>query len=67
MKVLTALKNKMNYFSRANVVLEIHCLPLFGMISNYSTPNIVILRSIAYIQMLNLDIKSGIEAHHQQR
>jgi hypothetical protein len=36
-----------------NVVLETDCLPLLGMITNCSIPDIVMLRYIAYIKSLN--------------
>jgi hypothetical protein len=50
---LTALKAERNYLIGANVVLETDCLPLLGMIANCSTPDIAMLRWIAYIRTLN--------------
>ena len=50
---LTALKADRNYLIGANVVLETDCLPLLGMIANCSTPDIAMLRWIAYIRSLN--------------
>jgi len=50
---LTALKAERNYLIGANVILETDCLPLLGMIGNCSTPDIVMLRWIAYIKTLN--------------
>lgn len=50
---LTALKAERNYLIGADVILETDCLPLLGMISNCSTPDIVMLRWIAYIKTLN--------------
>ena len=50
---LTAIKADRNYLIGANVVLETDCLPLLGMISNCSTPDIAMLRWIAYIRSVN--------------
>ena len=50
---LTTLKAERNYLIGANVVLETNCLPLLGMIANCSSPNIAMLRWIAYIKSLN--------------
>ena len=50
---LTALKADRNYLIGANVILETDCLPLLGMIANCSTPDIAMLRWIAYIRSLN--------------
>ena len=50
---LTALKADRNYLIGANVVLETDCLPLLGMVANCSTPDIAMLRWIAYIRSLN--------------
>jgi hypothetical protein len=50
---LTALKADKNYLIGANVVLETDCLPLLGMIANCSSPDIAMLRWIAYIKSLN--------------
>jgi hypothetical protein len=50
---LTAIKADRNYLIGANVVLETDCLPLLGMIANCSTPDIAMLRWIAYIRSVN--------------
>lgn len=50
---LSALKAERNYLIGADVVLETDCLPLLGMIANCSTPDIAMLRWIAYIRTLN--------------
>jgi hypothetical protein len=50
---LTAIKADRNYLIGANVVLETDCLPLLGMIANCSTPDIAMLRWIAYIRSIN--------------
>ena len=54
---LTALKADINYLIGANVVLETDCLPLLGMISNCNSPDIAMLRWIAYIKSLNPVLK----------
>ena len=54
---LTALKADRNYLIGANVVLETDCLPLLGMISNCNSPDIAMLRWIAYIKLLNVVLK----------
>jgi len=41
---ITALKAERNYLIGASVVLETDCLPLLGMISNCTTPDIVMVR-----------------------
>ena len=56
-EALTALKVDKNYLIGANVVLEIDCLPLLGMIPNCNSPDIAMLRWIAYIKSLNPVLK----------
>ena len=51
--VVTALKNDKEYLIGTEVIVETDCLPLLGMISNCSTPDIAMLRWIAYIKSLN--------------
>ncbi|KAL2622834.1 hypothetical protein R1flu_003039 [Riccia fluitans] len=55
--VVIALKTERNYLIGADVVLETDCLPLLGMIANYSIPDIAILRWIAYIKTLNPELR----------
>ncbi|KAL3679949.1 hypothetical protein R1sor_022905 [Riccia sorocarpa] len=55
--VVTALKTERNYLIGAHVVLETDCLPLLGMIANCSTPDIAMLRWIAYIKTLNPELR----------
>lgn len=50
---LTAMKADRNYLIGTNVVLETDCLPLLGMVANCSTPDIAMLRWIAFIRSLN--------------
>ena len=54
LEALTAIKAVRNYLIGANVVLETDCARLLGMIANCSTPDIAMLRWIAYIRSLNL-------------
>ncbi|MCO5601145.1 hypothetical protein L7F22_055264 [Adiantum nelumboides] len=51
--VVTSLKCDKEYFIGASVTVEIDCLPLLGMITSFSTPDIAMLRWIAYIKSLN--------------
>lgn len=51
--VITALKCDKEYLIGATVMVEIDCLPLLGMITTCSTPDIAMLRWIAYIKSLN--------------
>ncbi|KAL3681576.1 hypothetical protein R1sor_024532 [Riccia sorocarpa] len=55
--VLTAMKVDKDFLIGAYVVLETDCLPLLGMIANCSTPDITMLRWIAYIRSLNPELR----------
>jgi len=55
--MVTAMKNEKEYLIGATVVVETDCLPLLGMIATCSTPDIVMLRWIAYIKSLNPEFK----------
>ncbi|KAL3689660.1 hypothetical protein R1sor_015969 [Riccia sorocarpa] len=55
--VLTALKVDKDFLIGAYVVLKTDCLPLLGMIANCNTPDITILRWIAYIRSMNLELR----------
>lgn len=46
------------------VVIEIDCFLLLEMITNYSTPNIAMLKWIAYIKSLNLKFKHIINKNN---
>jgi RNase H-like domain found in reverse transcriptase len=52
-----ALKQERDYLIGAYVVLETDCLPLLGMIANCDTPDIAMLRWIAFIRLLNPELK----------
>ena len=55
--MVSALKNEKEYLIGICVVVETDCLPLLGMITSCSTPNIAMLRWIAYIKSLNPEFK----------
>lgn len=55
--VVTAMKNEREYLIGASVVVETDCLPLLGMIASCSTPDIAMLRWIAYIKSMNPEFK----------
>ncbi|KAL3700688.1 hypothetical protein R1sor_018710 [Riccia sorocarpa] len=55
--VLTALKVDKDFLIGAYVVLETDYLPLLGMIAHCSTPDITMLRWIAYICSMNPELR----------
>ena len=55
--IVTALKIDKEYFIGAYVIVETDCLPLIGMIASCSTPDIAMLRWIAYIKSLNPEFR----------
>jgi hypothetical protein len=52
-----ALRQERDYLIGAHVILETDCLPLLGMIANCDTPDIAMLRWIAFIRMFNPELK----------
>jgi len=52
-----ALRQEKDYLIGAHMVLETDCLPLLGMITNCDTPDIAMLRWIAFIRMFNPELK----------
>ena len=50
---LTPLKTNRDYLIRANVVVEIDCLPLVGKITSCMKPDIAMLRWIVYIRTMS--------------
>jgi hypothetical protein len=52
-----ALSQDRNYLIGAHMILETDCLPLLGMIANCDTPDIAMLRWIAFIRMFNPELK----------
>ena len=55
--LLTALKTDRDYLIGANVVVETDCLPLIGMVESCTTPDIAMLRWIAYIRTMNPELR----------
>ncbi|KAL3694555.1 hypothetical protein R1sor_008206 [Riccia sorocarpa] len=55
--VRTAMRVDRDLLIGAQVVLETDCLPLLGMIANCNTPDIAMLRWIAYIRSLNPELR----------
>ncbi|KAL3685686.1 hypothetical protein R1sor_003708 [Riccia sorocarpa] len=55
--VYTALRTDRNFLIGAAVMLETECLLLLGMIANCSTPDITMLRWIAYVRNFNPQLK----------
>ncbi|KAL3689190.1 hypothetical protein R1sor_015499 [Riccia sorocarpa] len=55
--VRTAMRTDRDFLIGAQVVLETDCLPLLGMIANCTTPDIHMLRWIAYIRSLNPELR----------
>jgi hypothetical protein len=55
--LMTAVKTDRDYLIGTTVILETDCLPILGMISGCSTPDIAMLRWIAYIKSLNPEIR----------
>mgnify|MGYP000241053363 CR=1 FL=1 len=51
---VTAIKNDKDYLIGVLVIVETDCLPMIGMIMNCSTPDVDMLRWIAYIKSLSL-------------
>ena len=51
------MRQERNHLIGAYVVLETDCLPLLGMIKNCDTPDIAMLRWIAFICMFNPELK----------
>ena len=55
--LLTALKTDRDYLIGTDVVVETDCLPLIGMITGCTTPDIAMLRWIAYIKTINPELR----------
>ena len=52
-----ALQQEKDYLIGAHAILETDCLPLLGLIANCTTPDIAMLRWIAFIRMINPELK----------
>ena len=46
-----------DYLIGTEVIIETDCLPILGMVSGCATPDLTMLRWIAYIKSLNLEIR----------
>lgn len=52
-----ALKQEKDYLIGTHVVLQTDCLPLLGTVANCDTPDIAMLRWIAFIRMFNPELE----------
>ena len=50
------MKVNKDYLIGSEVIIEVDCLPILGMTSGCATPYLTMLRWIAYIKYLNLEI-----------
>ena len=55
--IVSAVKTDRDYLIGTEVIIETDCLPILGMISGCATPDIAMLRWIAYIKSLNPEIR----------
>jgi hypothetical protein len=55
--IISAIKSDREYLIGAEVVIETDCLPILGMVSRCHTPDIAMLRWIAYIKSLSPEIR----------
>ena len=51
--IVSAGKVDKDYLIGTEVIIETDCLPILGMVSGCATPNLAMLRWIAYIKSLN--------------
>ena len=54
---MSAVKTDKDYLIGSEVIIETDCLPILGMISGCATPDLAMLRWIAYIKSLNPEIR----------
>ena len=54
---MSAVKVDKDYLIGSEVIIETDCLPILGMISGCATPDLAMLRWIAYIKSLNPEIR----------
>ena len=55
--IISAIKADRDYLIGAEVVIETDCLPILGMVSSCSSPDITMLRWIAYIKSFNPELR----------
>ena len=54
--IVSAVKVDKDYPSGTEVIIETDCLPILGMVSGCETPDLAMLRWIAYMKSLNREI-----------
>ena len=54
--IVSAVKADKDYLIGSEVVIETDCLPILGMVSGCATPDLAMLRWIAYIKSMNPEI-----------
>ena len=62
--IISAVKTDREYLIGTEVVIETDCLPILGMISGCSTPDIAMLRWIEYIKSINPEIRHVLGKHN---
>ena len=62
--IVSAVKADRDYLIGTEVIIETDCLPILGMISGCATPDIAMLRWIAYIKSLNPEIRHVAGKHN---
>jgi hypothetical protein len=62
--IITVIKSDREYLIGAEVVIETDCLPILDMLSGCNTPNIAMLRWIAYIKSLNPEIRHVVRKNN---
>ena len=55
--IISVLKADKDYLTRTKVIIEMNRQPILGMVSKCTTPNLAMLKWIAYIKSLNLKIQ----------
>ena len=54
--IVSAVKADKDYLIGTETVIETYCMPILGMVSRCATPNLAMLRWIAYIKSLDPEI-----------
>jgi hypothetical protein len=55
--IVSAIKADRDHLIETEVVIETDCLPILGMVSECTTPDLAMLRWIVYIKSLNPEIR----------
>ena len=53
---ISKVKAEKDYLIRREVIIKTDCLPILGMLSRFVTPDLSMLRWIAYIKSLNVEL-----------